>query len=244
MRLFKKKSTTEEMRRAPGFPSLSGASYREVLNALESALSPEIYFEIGSRSGTSLKDRSCSFVAIDPEFQLGGKVFNEAPMQLFFQMTSDAFFEGGFADRMAMRPKLSFIDGMHLIEFVLRDFRNIEALSDPDGAIALHDVLPFNNEMTTRDVSVLETASAWTGDVWKIIPILQEFRPDLTLDVIGAPRTGLLVVRNLDCKNRILFDAEDEILARFQEMDIRDYGAKTFFDAFTIADPAEFIQTL
>ncbi len=32
----------------------------------------------------------------------------------------------------------------------------------------------------------------WTGDVWKLIPILQRYRPDLQLTLFDAPPSGLV----------------------------------------------------
>ncbi len=229
---------------AEGFPQASKPSYRTILTALESKLNVEWYLEIGSRTGTSLADRKCNFLAVDPDFLLDGAVFNKSAAQFFFQEESDTFFERGFMAANSIVPELAFVDGMHLIEYVLRDFRNAESAMATDGVIALHDVLPFNTRMTTRDLSALDTIDAWTGDVWKIIPILQRWRPDLEIDVIGAWKTGLLVVRNLDPQNRTLFDKEDEILGEFQELDLADFGVKNFFDSFELLDSAAYVRGL
>ncbi len=244
MPLFKRKSSRRKMLHAPGFPQISGAGYRSVLAGLETQVAPDWYLEIGSRTGSSLKDRKCSFVAVDPEFKLVPDVFNASRAQLFFQEESDTFFEGGFLARAGISPQLAFIDGMHLIDYVLRDFRNTEAAMAAGGVIALHDILPFNAEMTTRELSALDEIDAWTGDVWKIIPILQKYRPDLVLEVVGAPRTGILVVRNIDPNNRTLFDAEHEIFADFLELDMADYGPDAFFGAFELQDPDRYIASL
>ncbi|WP_341863001.1 hypothetical protein [Gymnodinialimonas sp. 57CJ19] len=245
MAWFKKqRATREKMLYSEGFPTAERPSYRAVLSALEMQLQAEWYLEIGSRTGTSLADRTCNFIAVDPDFSLGNNVFNKSETQFFFQEESDKFFARDFLSINKIVPELAFVDGMHLIEYILRDFRNAEASMSSDGVIALHDILPFNTRMTTRDLTALDKLDAWTGDVWKIIPILQRWRPDLTLEVIGAFKTGLLVVRNLDPNNRVLFDAETDILGAFQGTELSDYGPKTLFDSFELTAPATYIAAI
>lgn len=246
MRLFNKKpkDDREQLVLEAGFPQMAGKGYREILRGLESAGPASWYLEIGSRSGTSLSDRNCNFIAVDPEFALSTKVFNSAEAQLFFQEESDAFFERNLLQTAGIVPDLAFIDGMHLIDYVLRDFRNTERAMSAEGVIALHDVLPFNSKMTVHDPDALSKLSGWTGDVWKIIPILQKWRPDLALEVVGAPKTGLLVVRNLDPKNTTLFDKEKEILDAYLAVELSSYGPPNFFGSFDIIDPATYLASL
>ena len=134
-----------------GFPHNTGTHYLDVLDAAEAIMKPDFYLEIGSRSGTSLARRNCNFIGVDPEFRVRAQVFNTAPQMHFMQMTSDAFFESKFLDRLGLRPQMAFIDGMHWFEFALRDFMNAERCMDSSGLVFLHDVLPFNAQMTRRD---------------------------------------------------------------------------------------------
>lgn len=102
---------------------------------------------------------------------------------------------------MQIKLSFSFLDGMHLFEFLLRDFIAAEKASGPNGVIAMHDCCPFSHEMTTRDLDNLpQGGGAWTGDVWKLIPILREYRPDLKLTVLNAAPTGLVFVSGLKPK--------------------------------------------
>lgn len=59
----------------------------------------------------------------------------EKPALHLFQATSDDFFASDFLRRDGIRLGLSFLDGMHLYEFLLRDVMNTEAASDPNGVI-------------------------------------------------------------------------------------------------------------
>lgn len=57
----------------------------------------------------------------------------------------------------------------------------------------------------------------WTGDVWKIVPVLQMYRPDLTLLTLGSYTTGLLLITGLDSANTCLHDNYARILADYRK---------------------------
>lgn len=215
----------------PDFTANTGTHYLSVMDRLEEVLKPTLYLEIGARSGTSLARRKCSFVAVDPKFVITADVFNDAPQMLFFQQTSDDFFGSGALGGAGLVPDLAFIDGMHLFEYALRDFINCERAMRPGGVICLHDVLPFNYAMTTRDLDYLEVLRRpWAGDVWKVMAVLAEYRPDLTVELLSAAKTGLGVVSRLDPANTVLTDRMDEILARYGELELETMGARAYFE--------------
>ena len=105
-------------------------------------------------------------------------------------------------------PDLVFIDGMHLVEFALRDFMHAEQLAAPHGLIVIDDIFPNHPVQAARE----RRTYAWTGDVWKIRPILSRYRPDLYLLSLDTWGTGLLLVAGLDPTNRVLFDNYDSIV--------------------------------
>lgn len=235
-----KKTTTQH----PDFPPMSETGYLEVLAALERQPSVKRYLEIGSRSGTSIARVNCSYIAVDPEFAIKADVFNAAPQMMFFQQTSDDFFASDVMGAMNWVPDLAFIDGMHLFEYALRDFINAERAMTKDGVICLHDVCPFDYEMTTRDVGALDRLTAWTGDVWKVVMALLDLRPDLQLDVIAARKTGLACVRNLDPGSTVLTDSYDKLMATYRDMELEEIGADGFFGRFDLVAPETFIRSL
>ena len=53
---------------------------------------------------------------------------------------------------------------------------------------------------------------------WKIIPCLQEYRPDILVWSIDTSPTGLLIILGLDASNRVLRDQYNTILRHFVEM--------------------------
>lgn len=238
--LFGKK-TAKAVAPEAGYPQNTGTHYLDVLDAAEAITKPELYLEIGSRSGTSLARRKCSFVGVDPEFHVQAQVFNSAPHMHFMQMTSDAFFESKFLDRLGMKPQMAFIDGMHWFEFALRDFMNSERVMDPRGLVFFHDVLPFTADMTKRDYV---PGTPWTGDVWKTILALVEMRSDLRIDVITAAKTGLACVRGLDAGNEVLWSQYDAVIAKYLPLSIQDYGIGTYLSKLNLVAPEDFLRSL
>ena len=219
----------------------TGRRYVRFLRDLHATMVFDWYMEIGCRTGRSFAPVRGKTIAIDPYFQLKQESLGVKPALHLFQQTSDDFFASGFLERMSIRLSFSFIDGMHLIEFVLRDFLNTERHSDPGGVIAVHDCCPSSHEMTTRDLSALPKG-AWTGDVWKIIPILQRYRPELRLDVLPLAPSGLLVVSGLNPSDTTLADRMEEILDEWRERDLAGYGTDAFYQGFDYRVPKEVID--
>jgi len=185
-------------------------NYKSYLRQLHKVLEPRLYFEIGVSTGSSLELARCSSIGVDPAYHISRRV--NAPTKLF-PMASDQFFESETRcdELLGTGIDLAFIDGMHLAEYVLRDIINVERWCNPNGVIVLDDVLPEQIEMAARD----RIHNAWCGDVYKIIPALREYRPDLKLSVfeafIGPYRKGLAVISNLNPLDTRLSESYDEI---------------------------------
>ena len=136
----------------------------------------------------------------------------------FFQMPSDTFFASENVRELLGRPvDMAFLDGLHRFEFLLRDLIGTEAGCHPRSLILLHDCVPLNPRMALRQwlpggPSETETAPFWTGDVWKLLPIVKKHRPDLRLHVLDCPPTGLVAITRVDPASRILADRYYEII--------------------------------
>jgi hypothetical protein len=117
---------------------------------------------------------------------------NHRPNQSIFAMTSDDFFE----KRAFVLPPvdLAFIDGMHLVEYALRDFVNVQKFMRPGSVIVFDDVLPYNSPIAER---IEPPGGDWTGDVWKLYYILTELYRLEPLPVDTWP-TGTMVLLNVD----------------------------------------------
>jgi len=226
------------------FPLIDGTHYQDVLSKVEEKINPEWYLEVGSRSGDSISKIKCNYLAIDPEFVIKNDVWNSAKFMQFFQMTSDDFFASKYLDKSGIKPDFAFIDGMHLFEYALRDFINCEKHMNKGGMVFFHDVCPFNYLMTTRDTDYVNSGLPWTGDVWKTMAVLVEYRPDLQIDVLTASRTGLGCVRGMDASNTVLSDNYDAIIEKYTSMELEDIGAKEYFDNVPLRDPENFLNSL
>ncbi len=197
-----------------------GLNYLEVLAGLHKALEPELYLEIGTQKGRSLRHCRSRAIAIDPDFQLETKVVTDLKEVTLVQDTSDAFFAGGAAERLIDRPiDFAFLDGMHLFEYLLRDFINTEKYAAQNAMVMLHDCLPWNANMAARDRSIVETR-AWSGDVWKVVDILDKYRPDLEVTVLDAAPTGLVAVQGLNPDSAVLSQQYDAIVAEYMDVEI------------------------
>jgi hypothetical protein len=239
MRIFKKKSNAYSI--DDGFHQATGLHYLDVLDAVEARVSPKLYLEIGSRTGTSLARRKCSFIGVDPTFKIEAPVYNSSRQMHFMQMTSDAFFESGFLSALNLRPDMAFIDGLHLFEFALRDFMNCERVMKGEGLVFFHDVLPFNAAMTSRTYA---PGTPWTGDVWKTILAIVENRSDLRVDVISAAKTGLACVRGLKNDNAPWALTYEDLMSKYQSLDIATYGIENYLSKIKIVTPEHFLSSL
>lgn len=184
-----------------------GIGYQQVLKELHAQLRPKLYAEIGIREGSSLRLAQGEAIAIDP-FPLN---FARNPQWKIYECGSDVFFDDHAATALDRPVDLAFIDGMHLFEYALRDFMNLERHASRQGAIAFDDVFPNHPVQAAR----VRRSVVWTGDIWKIVPCLRQYRPDLKLTLVDCNPTGLLVVSGLDPDNSVLWDRYGEIIDAF-----------------------------
>jgi SAM-dependent methyltransferase len=119
-----------------------------VVNKLLSKKPDPAYLEIGCASNALFNSvLARNKVGVDPAE--GGTV----------RKTSDAF----FADNRETFDVV-FIDGLHHYDQVRRDVINAIKFLNPDGWVALHDMLP----RTWLEHHVPRINGMWTGDVWKV----------------------------------------------------------------------------
>jgi hypothetical protein len=186
----------------------------EFLTHMHRLTAPRSYLEIGVNHGESLTLSRTRTIGVDPDFRINVEL--ECELRLV-KATSDDFFARDNA--VSWFPEgtvdLAFIDGMHLFEFALRDFINLEKLTQPGSVVVFDDVLPRNNEEASR----VRRTRFWAGDVYKVGLALQQFRPDLLLVPVDTFPTGLLLVVGLDPMNRVLEDNYDDVVATFRRED-------------------------
>jgi len=186
----------------------------ELLRCLHEVLQPRTYFEIGVRNGLSLQLSRAPSVAVDPFYNLTNEVRCDLHL---VRTTSDEFFarEHPFAHFDEPIVDLGFIDGMHLSEFALRDFINVEKYCHAGSVVVFDDMLPRNVVEAGRGRVGPARHGAWTGDVYKIVDTLRTLRPDLVVLEVDTLPTGTLVVMNTDPSSRVLDDAYDDLVADY-----------------------------
>ena len=174
----------------------------QLLTRLHETLQPRTYLETGVNTGKSLALSRARSVGIDPAFTIVCPV--QCDLQLV-RLPSDDYFAGPDcgAHFAGVPLDLAFIDGMHLSEFALRDFINVEKLMSETGVVVFDDMLPRNALEAARD----RKTKGWTGDVYKAVEVLRRHRPDLVVLLVNTHPTGTAVVVNLDPKSQVLSEA-------------------------------------
>jgi len=183
---------------------------------IQEVIHPKTYLEIGVESGDTLKYAAADTIAIgvDPSPLVSQPL---GRLTKVYEKTSDEFFKSSdLLKEFAGNPvELAFIDGMHLFEFALRDFINIEKYCAANSIILVHDCYPLDDITAARE----RITSFWSGDVWKLIVCLKKYRPDLSINVIGTFPTGLAIITNLNPQSQILEDNINDLYEEFIDMD-------------------------
>jgi hypothetical protein len=121
------------------FNRAMGKNYARFLDGLHANMLFDWYLEVGCRSGRTFGPVRGKTIAVDPYFRIETNVIGPKPALHILQQTSDDFFASGFLKAMKIKLSFSFLDGLHLFEYLLRDFMGAEANSHKNGVIAMHD---------------------------------------------------------------------------------------------------------
>jgi hypothetical protein len=211
-----------------------GVHYLEFLKTLAAALAPRHYLEIGTDEGESLRVIDADAIAVDPEFKLTKEVVGRKRVLHFYQMTSDAFFARYSPRAIFGGPvDLAFLDGMHRLEFLLRDLINTERHCHRGSLLLIHDCLPTNTRMAER---VHRKGEAWTGDIWLLLPALRKLRPELRVLLFDCPPTGLVAISGLDPANEVLARHYHALLDEFVGISIESFGFDTLMGLYPMID--------
>ena len=194
---------------------MPGPDYPAALRQIHDILKPQTYLEIGVCTGLSIRlaNSTTRCVGIDPAPRLREPL---PPNTKLFTMESDAFFEKHYLpDVLEQTPlDLAFIDGLHTFDQVLKDFINLERFASPSSLYILHDTFPVESGVASRQ----ERNKFWAGDVWKVIPILKAYRPDLVLQTLPIFPTGITLISQMDPTSTILSGNYDTIVKEFMDL--------------------------
>jgi hypothetical protein len=196
------------------YAELPGENYLQLLARIHRHLRPGTYVGIGIETGACLTcaEPHTTIIGIDPKPQLKYRFGDQVRI---FAETSDDFFARRDLFKELGRPvDLAFIDGMHLLEFALRDFINLERHALPTSTILAHDCLPLDERSSRRE----RVTTFSSGDTWRLIPCLKQYRPDLQIHTVATPPTGLAIIRQLDPSSTVLRDNLERISAEFASL--------------------------
>ncbi len=189
-----------------------GPDYRRALSVTHHVRQTKRYLEIGVANGRSLRlaPPTTQCVGVDPAPKING---HPPENRQVVEATSDAFFETYHSGGTAREPfDLIFIDGLHTAEQALKDFLNAEAAAASNAVVLIHDTVP-PDEYSALPQRMTRT---WTGDVWKVIPTLRHFLPDLRIATFGFAPSGLTAVVGL-CPTREVQPALLEEMGEYME---------------------------
>jgi hypothetical protein len=217
--------------------------YLELLDRLHAALRPRTYLEIGIERGQSLALSRTRTIGVDPFPYLEPECYYGKPSLKLYRESSDEFFRTHTAGTVLEGEPLdlAFVDGLHAFAQVVRDLEYVERWGHAGTVIVVHDVLPQDAWQATR----ASHEGAWTGDVWRVVPFLEEHRPDLRCWLVGVEETGALVITNLDPGHASLVGLADA-LDRDYPPDGSDYArlAQRWLAEARPAPPREVLRAL
>lgn len=203
------------MRVLEPYPSPLPRDYLDRIAAIHRLLRPRTYLEIGVGHGRSLALAGPETLAIgvDPSPEL---LVDLPARARVVRKTSDDFFAGhDMAELFEGRPlDLVFVDGLHLVEFALRDIARAVRHCAPDARLLVHDTLPWERRIALRE----RETQAWTGDVWKVGLALKAHCPGLAMLTVNVAPSGLTMLGRLDAASGLL-DRCDAISAGLIDLD-------------------------
>ena len=192
----------------------------KLLKVLHDRLKPRFYLEIGVQTGKSLKLAKCNAIGIDPMPRPNIKLQKNHTL---LRMTSDDFFAKHSENHLKGAPDLVFIDGMHLYEYALRDFLNVERYADTNTLVVIDDIFPGHPAQAERQ----RRTRAWTGDVWKLPFFIEEKRKNLKVTKLDIFPTGLMIIEGFDKKKleKNSFDSKIEFTNEQLDLAIKRKGS-------------------
>jgi hypothetical protein len=199
--------------------------------------------EVGVWSGRTLSIAACPSIGVDPKFTITPDVIGRlmsGPHMHFYQMKSDDFIRQFNPATILGGPiDMAFLDGMHLCEYLLRDFINVERHCKSNSVIALHDCLPVDAGVAHRNPkqhrNILPKHEGWhAGDVWRTALLLRRYRPDLELTALDAVPTGLVLVTNLNPSDTLLTDNYAKFVREMIAWNLAEIGIANLFDEMRI----------
>ena len=169
--------------------------YLEFLDRLQTALRPRASLEVSGELGACRRVSRTFSIAVAPDADLEPEPGFSQPWLMRSRETSDDVFGGHTAAPLAGRPlDFAVITGFRVFTQIVRELEQIEHWGHAATVVVIPGTLPANHWHASRTVH----DGLGTGDVWRIVPFLEEHRPDMTCWLVDVGATGALVVTGLD----------------------------------------------
>jgi hypothetical protein len=209
----------------------------DLLRGLHEGLAPRTYLEIGVNEGASLCLSRTKSIGVDPDFRVRSPLSCDLDL---VKVKSDEFFT--WPDPLAhfdgVPVDLAFIDGMHLSEFAVRDFINVERHLAPAGVTVFDDILPRN----VLEASRIRRTGAWAGDVYKAVQVIARNRPDLVVVLINTWPTGTAIVVGGDASSDVLQQAYSSEVPYLEAQDPQS-PPQEYMSRSAAVDPADLLAS-
>lgn len=204
-----------------------------MLNRIAKHFGSSTYLEVGVQTGVTFNAIEVTRRdAVDPNFLFETAEHANEHVR-FFPMTSDAF----FTSSCDTTYDLIFLDGLHTYTQCLRDFCAALQVLNKGGVIVIDDTVPmdFFSSLPTQDMAIESRKEhglegrAWTGDVFKVIPTIHNFFPNLQYVTLRDPNNPA------HKPNTLIWRAQRP---DFQpaDMSLADIEALDYFDLRSIKD--------
>jgi hypothetical protein len=209
----------------------------DLLRSLHEGLAPRTYLEIGVNEGASLCLSRTKSIGVDPDFRVRYPLSCDLDL---VKVKSDEFFT--WPDPLAhfdgVPVDLAFIDGMHLSEFAVRDFINVERHLAPAGVTVFDDILPRN----VLEAARIRRTGAWAGDVYKAVQVIARNRPDLVVVLINTWPTGTAIVVGGDASSDVLQQAYSSEVPYLEAQDPQS-PPQEYMSRSAAVDPADLLAS-
>ncbi len=186
-------------------------TFAQLLAGLHEIVKPEVYLETGVTDGATLALASMAGTAIGvgPTASVWRDLKRDN--QKIYASTLDDYYACDSCERPA--PDFALIRERQF-DVALSDFAHIERTGHRGTIAVFADVLPWRQEVAWRVQPGSEASwkDEWCGDVFKVMAVLDEYRPDLTQILVDVQPAGALIVTGLDPRNMILLRAHARIL--------------------------------
>lgn len=209
----------------------------DLLRRLHEVLTPRTYLEIGVNEGASLTLSRAKSIGVDPDFRVRHPLRCDLDL---VKAKSDEFFTrpDALAHFDGVPVDLAFIDGMHLSEFAVRDFINVERHLAPAGVTVIDDILPRNALEAAR----VRRTGAWAGDVYKAVQIIARNRPDLLVVLINTWPTGTAIMVGGDPSSDVLQKAYPSEVPYLEAQDPQS-PPRAYMSRSAAVDPADLLAS-